>query len=94
MEITIRYFTVLGKVTEKRQEKIRMEENSSIEDMVTVLVEKYGRNFEKYVSSGRGKKGLPLIFLLNEQDIAQFNGLKTKLHDGDTVTLMPPIAGG
>lgn len=94
MEITVSYFTVLRSITEKRQEKINIEEDSTFEDILTILVKRYGKNFERYVSSGEEKKGLPLVFLLNGQDIWQFNGLKTRLHDGDNVVLMPPIAGG
>lgn len=94
MEITVRYFTVLRKTTGKRQEHLKIRENSTLEDMLSMLTEKYGRNFERYISSGIAKRGLQLVFLLNGQDIAQFNGLKTMLHDGDTVALMPPIAGG
>ena len=94
MEITVSYFTVLRSITEKRQEKINIEEDSTFEDILTILVKRYGKNFERYVSSGEEKKGLPLVFLLNGQDIWQFNGLKTRLHDGDNVALMPPIAGG
>jgi MoaD family protein len=94
MEITVSYFTVLRSITEKRQEKIKIEEDSTFEDILAILVKRYGKNFERYVSSGEEKKGLPLVFLLNGQDIWQFNGLKTRLHDGDNVALMPPIAGG
>lgn len=94
MEITVHYFTVLHSLTKKRFEKIKIKENSTIEGILTVLVQKYGENFERYVSSGKRMKGLQLVFLLNGQDVAQFNGLRTLLHDGDTVSLMPPIAGG
>lgn len=94
MEIIVRYFTVLREVTKKRQESFKIKEDSTIEDMLAVLTEKYGENFERYVSSGKGKKGLQLVFLLNGEDIAQFKGTKTRLHDGDTVAVVPPIAGG
>lgn len=94
MEITVRYFTVLGKLTEKRQEKIKIKEGATLEDMLALLVQRYGENFERYVSSGRTRKGLQLVLLLNGQDIAQLSGLETTLHDGDTVALIPPIAGG
>jgi len=94
MEITVRYFTVLRRITEKRQESLKMKKDSTLEDTLVILTEKYGKNFERYVSSGIGRKGLRLIFLLNGKDVAQFEGLRTRLHEGDTVALMPPIAGG
>ena len=94
MEITVRYFTVLRKITQKRQENLEMKPNSTIEDMLAILTQKYGESFERYVSSGKGKKGLQLVFLLNGQDVRNFDGLKTKLHSGDLVAVIPPIAGG
>ncbi len=94
MEITVRYFTVLRKLTEKKQEKLNIKEDSTLEDLLALLTKRYGESFERYVSSGRARKGLQIVFLLNGQDIAQSDGLKTTLHNGDTITLMPPIAGG
>jgi len=94
MEIMVRYFTILRKLTEKKQEKLKIKEDSTLEDMLTLLTKRYGESFERYASSGRVKKGLQMVFLLNGEDITQFNGLKTMLHNGDIVTLMPPIAGG
>jgi len=94
MEITVRYFTVLREVTKKRQETIEMKQNSTLEDMLSLLIKKYGANFERYVLSGRETKGLQLILLLNEQDTSQLSGFKTQLHNRDIVAVIPPVAGG
>ena len=94
MEITVHYFTVLRELTEKRQEKIKIKTNSTLQDVLTVLAETYGEHFKRYVSPSKRKKGLQLVLLLNNRDIAQLDGLKTTLHDGDTVSLILPIAGG
>ncbi len=94
MEITVHYFTVLRNVTKKRLEKIKVNDGSTLESLLTALIKKYGENFERYMSSGKREKRVQVIFLLNGQDVAQFKGLGTQLHDGDVVSLMPPIAGG
>ena len=94
MEITVRYFTILRRITMKRQENLKMKEHSTLEDMLAVITEKYGRKFERYAASGISKEGLRIVFLLNGKEVTQFKGLKTRLHEGDTVVLMPPIAGG
>jgi MoaD family protein len=94
MEITVHYFTVLREITEKRQEKIKLKEGSTVEDMLAFLIEIYGEHFKRYVSPPKGKKGLQLVLLLNNQDITQLHGFKTTLHDGDGVSLILPIAGG
>jgi MoaD family protein len=94
MEITVHYFTILRELTEKRQEKIKLKEASTVEDMLAFLIEIYGARFKQYVSSPKAKKGLQLVLLLNNQDISQLHGFKTTLHDGDIVSLILPIAGG
>jgi len=35
-----------------------------------------------------------VIIFLNDRHIELVNGLETKLNDGDTLTLVPPIEGG
>jgi MoaD family protein len=94
MEITVHYLTILRELTEKRQEKIKLKEGSRVEDLLAFLTESYGARFKGHVSPQKGKKGLQLVLLLNNQDITQLHGLKTTLHDGDTVSLILPIAGG
>jgi len=94
MEIVVRYFTILREITKKRQERIKMKEDSTFEDVLAILVRRYGESFKRYTQSIKRKKGLRLVLLLNGQDISQINGLKTRLHNGDTVAVVPPIAGG
>lgn len=94
MEITVHYFTVLRKLTEKRQEKIKLKEDSTIENVLVLLIEKYGESFRQYVSPPKKKERLQLVLLVNNKDITQLNGLKTLLHNGDVVSLILPIAGG
>jgi MoaD family protein len=94
MEIMVHYFTVLRELTKKRQEKIKFKEGSTVKDLLAVLAKSYGARFKSHVSSQKRKKGLQLVLLLNNQDITQLDGLKTTLHDGDTISLILPIAGG
>jgi len=94
LEITVRYFTILRNITKRREEEIELNENSTVEDMLNILIKEYGENFERFMSTGKGKRRLQLVFLLNGQDIAQSDGLRTKLHNGDTIAVVPPIAGG
>ena len=94
MKVIVRYFTVLREVTGKREEEIDAKKGSTIEDILNFLNGKYGKEFERYVLSGRRHKGLKLLFLVNGQNIQQLDGLKTKLQNGSVLTIMPPIAGG
>jgi molybdopterin synthase sulfur carrier subunit len=94
MKVIVRYFTILREITERREEEVDTKEGSTIEDMLNLLNEKHGKEFEKYILSGRKHKGLRLLFLINGQNIEQLDGLKTKLQSGSVLTIVPPVAGG
>ena len=94
MEINIRYFYPLRDMTGIAEEKIRLNSGTTMELLLESLSRKYGEDFEKYIYSGVKRKGLKIIFLLNGTNILQLQGLKTKLVNGSTVTMMPPVAGG
>jgi len=94
MKVIIRYLTLLREITGKRGEEIDAKEGSTIEDILNFLNGKYGKEFERYVLSGKEHKGLRLLFLVNGQNIERLDGLKTKLQGGSVLTIMPPVAGG
>ena len=94
MEVTIRYCYPLRDMTGISEEEIRLNEGTPMELLLDSLSRKYGEDFEKYIYSGVKRKGLKIIFLLNGKNILQLQGLKTKLVNGCSVTMMPPVAGG
>jgi len=94
MDITVRYFTTLREVTGKREEKIGLVEGSSLGDALRFIAKKYGESFERYLSSGTERRGLKLLYLINGQNAADLGGLKMRLRDGNTLTIIPPVAGG
>ncbi|WXG44409.1 MAG: MoaD/ThiS family protein [Promethearchaeati archaeon SRVP18_Atabeyarchaeia-1] len=94
MEVTIRYFTLLRNITGRHEEKLSVEEDSTIEDVLSALSREYGKEFENYVLSGRDRRGLRVLFFLDSQNIEELDGLKTKLRAGGVLAMMPPVAGG
>lgn len=77
-----------------RDEKVRVDEGSTVGDLLSALSTRYGGDFERYIYSGVKRKGLKIVFLLDGRNILQLQGLATKLADGCTITMMPPVAGG
>jgi MoaD family protein len=94
LQVYIRYFHPLRKITGIAEDKVRVDKDTTIEDLLGILSKQYGEEFERYVHSGVKQKGLPVIFLLNGKNVLNLEGLKTKLCDDCTLTMMPPIAGG
>lgn len=94
MKIIVNYHTILREITRKHRDEIDVDESSTIEDILNLLSKNYGKKFKRYMLSGIKHKGLPLIFLLNGENIEKLNGFETKLHDRDNLAIIPPVAGG
>jgi MoaD family protein len=94
MEVTVHYFTLLRSVTGTREEKMDVKEGSTVEDLLKTLSAKYGKEFERYIFSGREYRGLKLLFFVDGRSIEGSDGFKTKLKNGNILAIMPPIAGG
>jgi MoaD family protein len=94
MQITVRYFTLLRTVTGAREERIDAKEGSTVEDVLKTLSAKYGKEFDRFIYSGRDRKGLKLLFFLDGRIIEEADGFKTKLENGNVLAIMPPVAGG
>jgi MoaD family protein len=79
----------------KRQEEIEIEDDSSIADLLMLLSKKYGEPFKKavYESGGLDVKS-NFMATVNGYLLNQLKGVKTKLKNGDHVTLMPVVSGG
>ena len=94
LEVSVRYLYPIREVTGKSEEKIEVDEGTSVEGLLILLSEKYGAAFERYVNSGVKQRGIPIILLLDEKNIQLLEGLKTKLTNGSELAIIPPIAGG
>jgi MoaD family protein len=94
MDVTVRYFTIIRNVTGKREEVLDVAEESTVEEVLKALSARYGKEFERYISSGRDHKGLRLLFFVDGHNIEGGGGFKTKLSHGSTLAIMPPVAGG
>jgi len=94
MEILIRYFTILRNITGTREERIDAKEGSTVENVLKDLGKRYGKEFERYIFSGREHRGLKLLFFVDGRNIEGSDGFKTKLRDGSILAIMPPVAGG
>ncbi len=79
----------------QRQEEIELNENSTIQDLLTILANKYGEPFKKAIYEP-GSTDLKTNFMatVNGHLLNQLKGVNTKLKNGDNVTIMPVVSGG
>ncbi|NIW12805.1 MAG: MoaD family protein [Candidatus Thorarchaeota archaeon] len=94
MKVTVKFFTTLREITEKRKEEIKSSEDLTVGKLLEELSKKHGRKFIDYVYDETGKVRSYLQFLVNGRSITTMQGFKTKLREGDSVAIIPPVGGG
>jgi molybdopterin synthase sulfur carrier subunit len=94
MKVEVKFFTTLREITDKNIETIQLQNNITIDDLITLLAEKYGKNFREYIYNKKGKVQDFLSFLVNGKNINVLQGFDTKLKQGDIIAILPPVGGG
>jgi len=94
MKVEVKFFTSLREITGKKTEEIQIQDTITVEKLLTLLSEKYGKKFCEYVYRKNGKVQGFLSFLVNGKNINALEGFDTKLKQGDTVAILPPVGGG
>ena len=94
MKVEVKFFTSLREITGKKVDEIQLQNTVTINELVTLLSEKYGKNFREYIYNKKGDVQEFLSFLVNGKNINIMQGFDTKLQEGNVVAILPPIGGG
>ena len=97
MQVSVRFFTSLREVTNKKEETLKFPEGEkvTVEVVLKTLAQRYGNPFVEYVYDRKtGEVRSFLQFLVNGKSAATMNGLETELADGDVLAILPPVGGG
>jgi molybdopterin synthase sulfur carrier subunit len=93
MIVKVRFFTVLRELIGKREEEVLVHEGASVREVLDILSARYGREFSDYLFEGSRLKE-HIQILLNGTNIMILNGLETRLGEGSTLAVIPPMEGG
>jgi molybdopterin synthase sulfur carrier subunit len=94
MQINVKYFAMIRDLAGKKTETLTLPENVDVNHLIRFLIRKYGEKIAYYILDENGNPRDYLSYMLNGINIYSLNGLQTKINDGDTFTLLPPIGGG
>lgn len=91
MAVTVHIPTPLRKLT-NNQAEVEIADVASIEELIDGLENVHPGMKKRLVEDGK-IRGYVNIFV-NDEDIKFIKGKETNLKDGDSVTIVPSIAGG
>jgi MoaD family protein len=97
LQVSVRFFTSLREVTNKKEETLKLPESEkvTVEVVLKTLAQRYGNRFVEYVYDRKtGEVRSFLQFLINGKSTSTMNGLGTELADGDVLAILPPVGGG
>lgn len=97
MQVSVRFFTSLREIVNKKEETLEFPvgEKVTVEVILKTLKQRYSEPFVEYVyDSKTGEVRGFLQFLVNGKSVVTQNGLKTELEDGDVLAILPPVGGG
>jgi molybdopterin synthase sulfur carrier subunit len=94
MKVEVKFFTSLREITGKKADEIQLQSIITVEELLNLLSEKYGKKFREYIYNKKGKVQDFLSFLVNGRNINVLQGFDTELKQGDTLAIIPPVGGG
>jgi len=95
--IKVKVHAILGlkQIIGQSEVQISIPEGSSLQELVSLMVERWGTELSSRLFDSDGISLLPHNrIMVNGQDLAFLDGIKTVLHDQDEIHIIPPVAGG
>lgn len=95
MKIRVQYFAQIREIVGIREEILDLNEGVSAGELLRKLCDRHGGKFEEYVFEPTTGHPKPFLqFMLDTESIASAGGLSTKLKDGSSFAIIPPVGGG
>ena len=92
MKIKVSYLDRLRRLTKKNVETIELLEGSNVDDLLKVLLKKYGREFKNYVYDEGGAVKPYIQFFINGRSVVR--DTETELKDTDELAIVFATGGG
>ena len=95
MKVNAKFFASVREITGKKEELVELKDGATVEDLLKILMEKYGKKFKEYVFDEKTDSPRnSLQFLMDGRSVTTMNGSKTRLYEGCQFAIIPPVGGG
>ena len=94
MLVKVHYYAMLREITGKKQEEFVIENKIKFSKFLKNLADNYGDALGNKIYENHGRHRNYLIYLINGRNIHSEEGFETRLNEGDSIAIMPPVGGG
>lgn len=94
MNIHVQYLAQLREAVGRSNDVLEMPEGTSLAALLVYLAGRYGSDATRHLVTPGGEPQRCLLAVINDRAISPSEAVTTKLNCGDSVILIPPIAGG
>jgi molybdopterin synthase sulfur carrier subunit len=94
MKVNVKFLASIREVVGVHEILFKISPGNTVESLLDILESRFGADFKEAVGKPFEEKNPKVMFLVNGRDIDFLKGPKTELQEGDTVVLIPPVAGG
>lgn len=95
MKVKTQYFASLRELLSLREEALDVRNDIDVKGLLEFLVERHGPKLKAYLfDTNTGTPKQHLQFIIDGKSITTLQGLTTKLYEGATFAVIPPVGGG
>jgi len=92
MTVEVEYHAQIRQITGKTSETLTLQPDVTVQQAIRMLWAKYGEELRSFLATKEGELRPSIVLVLGDRQLRWCE--PTPLHDGDTLLLLSPIAGG
>lgn len=94
MKVSVKFLASIREIVGSHEILFEISSGDSVESLLEILKSRFGAALKDAVGKPFEDENPKIRILVNGRDIDFLQGEKTELKEGDTVVLIPPVAGG
>jgi len=94
MNIRVQYYALIREVVQKEEEGIVLTENSSLHDLLELLVKEHGEDFKDLFFEKNGDVAHRILIFIDGSEVDLAKDENMRLENGSKVQFFQPIGGG
>lgn len=93
--INVKFLGIFQRLSGKKQYELKLQEPSTIQDVVTKLLEVFSDDFKAVLVDAQLNDPRPnALILVDGKEISALQGLETEVRDSQEIVFLPMVHGG